>query len=85
MISPAIVLQQRYRIIRLIARSGIGAVYEAEAIYLRGAVFAFKETFFEENNKSMREQFKREAGTLARLRHRSLPQINSDAPTEGSA
>ena len=74
-LSPGIVLQQRYRIKRLLARGGMGAVYEAEDGRLRDVIVAVKETFFDEDRKSLREQFEREAATLARLRHPALPQV----------
>jgi formylglycine-generating enzyme required for sulfatase activity/serine/threonine protein kinase len=75
MLSPGVVLQQRYRIKRLLARGGMGAVYEAEAVHLRNVIVAVKETLYNEDRKNMREQFEREAATLARLRHPALPQI----------
>lgn len=53
----------------------MGAVYEAEAVHLRNATVAVKETFFSEDRQSLREQFEREAATLARLRHPALPQV----------
>jgi serine/threonine protein kinase len=74
-LTPGIVLQRRYRIKRLLARGGMGAVYEAEAVHLRNAIVAVKETFFSEDRLSLREQFEREAATLARLRHPALPQV----------
>jgi formylglycine-generating enzyme required for sulfatase activity len=74
-LSPGVVLQQRYRIKRLLARGGMGAVYEAEAVHLRNVMVAVKETFFNEDRKGLREQFEREAATLARLRHPALPQV----------
>jgi serine/threonine protein kinase len=75
MLSPGVVLQQRYRIKRLLARGGMGAVYEAEAVHLRNIVVAVKETLYNEDRKNMRQQFEREAATLARLRHPALPQV----------
>jgi formylglycine-generating enzyme required for sulfatase activity/serine/threonine protein kinase len=75
MLSPGVVLQQRYRIKRLLARGGMGAVYEAEAVHLRNVIVAVKETLYNEDRKNMREQFEREAATLARLRHPALPQV----------
>ena len=75
MLYPGVILQQRYRIKRLLARGGMGAVYEAEAVHLRNAIVAVKETFFSEDRQSLREQFEREAATLARLRHPALPQV----------
>ncbi len=81
MLSPGIVLQQRYRIKRLLARGGMGAVYEAEDGRLGNATVAVKETFFSEDR--LREQFQREAATLARLRHQSLPKV-TDHFSEGA-
>src|SRR5262245_23763415 len=75
MLSPGVVLQQRYRIKRLLARGGMGAVYEAEAVHLRNIVAAVKETLYNEDRNNMRQQFEREAATLARLRHPALPQV----------
>jgi eukaryotic-like serine/threonine-protein kinase len=74
-LSLGVILQQRYRIKRLLARGGMGAVYEAEAVHLRNAIVAVKETFFGEGRQDLREQFEREAATLARLRHPALPQV----------
>src|SRR5262245_66496638 len=53
----------------------MGAVYEAEDGRLRDVIVAVKETFFDEDRQSLRDQFEREAGTLARLRHPALPQV----------
>jgi len=51
-LSPGVILQQRYRIKRLLARGGMGAVYEAEAVHLRNATVAVKETFYSEDQHS---------------------------------
>src|SRR5262245_11740444 len=53
----------------------MGAVYEAEDGRLRDVIVAVKETFFDEDRQSLRDQFEREAATLARLRHPALPQV----------
>jgi formylglycine-generating enzyme required for sulfatase activity/serine/threonine protein kinase len=82
MLANGTLLQERYRIIRLLARGGMGAVYEAEAVHLGGALVAVKQTFFNEQQRTFREQFEREAATMARLRHPALPRV-SDHFVEG--
>ena len=59
----------------------MGAVYEAEAVHLGNTIVAVKEAFFSED--WLREQFQREASTLARLRHPALPKV-SDHFSEGA-
>src|SRR5262245_16361229 len=82
MLANGTLLQERYRIIRLLARGGMGAVYEAEAVHLGAAPVAVKQTFYNEQQRTMREQFEREAATMARLRHTALPRV-SDHFVEG--
>jgi serine/threonine protein kinase len=82
MLANGTLLQERYRIIRLLARGGMGAVYEAEAVHLGSAPVAVKETYFSEQQRRLREQFEREAATMARLRHPALPRV-SDHFIEG--
>ncbi len=76
MLSNGSVLQNRYRVKRLLAQGGMGAVYEAEAIHLGDTPVALKQTLFGENNNYLRAQFQREATMLARLRHRALPRVS---------
>ena len=83
MLAAGTLLQQRYRIIRMLAQGGMGAVYEAEAIHLGNTPVAVKQTLFAEQERKLREQFEREAVTLARLRHPALPRVN-DHFTEGA-
>ena len=83
MLANGTLLQQRYRIKRLLAQGGMGAVYEAEAVHLGNTPVAVKETLFTEAERRMRDQFEREAVTLARLRHPALPRV-SDHFTEGA-
>ncbi len=60
----------------------MGAVYEAEAVHLGNAQVAVKQTFFNDQQRKLREQFEREAATLARMRHPALPRV-SDHFVEG--
>jgi formylglycine-generating enzyme required for sulfatase activity/serine/threonine protein kinase len=76
MLANGTLLQERYRIVRLLAHGGMGAVYEAEAVHLGNAPVAVKQTFYNEQQRTMREQFEREAATMARLRHPALPRVN---------
>ena len=79
MLSPDTLLQNRYLILRLLARGGMGAVYEARDERL-GNIVALKETLFVD--EAMRTAFHREASILATLRHQALPKV-IDHFTEG--
>ncbi|HJQ67608.1 MAG TPA: protein kinase [Blastocatellia bacterium] len=79
MLARDTLLQNRYRVVRLLAEGGMGAVYEAVDERL-GNVVALKKTFFSDDQ--MRSAFEREARLLARLRHAALPVV-SDHFTEG--
>lgn len=82
------VLSGRYRIVRLIARGGMGAVYLAADLRLDGTFVAVKEM----SSSSVRgdtqafaqavSEFQREATMLARLRYVHLPRV-SDQFREG--
>jgi len=72
MLAQDTVLQNRYRIVRLLAQGGMGAVYLATDQNLGSAV-AVKETFFTDEN--LRGAFEREARLLANLRHACLPKV----------
>ncbi len=78
MLARDTVLQNRYRVVRLLAEGGMGAVYEAVDERL-GNVVALKKTSF--SDEQMRNAFEREARLLARLRHAALPVV-SDHFTE---
>ncbi|HJQ70530.1 MAG TPA: signal peptidase I [Blastocatellia bacterium] len=73
MLAPNVLLQDRYRIVRLLSQGGMGLVYLARDIRLDNDV-ALKETFFSGSNE-LRDQFHREARLLSRLRHPALPRV----------
>ncbi|HEX3559268.1 MAG TPA: protein kinase [Pyrinomonadaceae bacterium] len=79
MLTPGTILQGRYRVVRQLARGGMGTVYEASDERL-DAVVALKETSFDDED--LRRQFEREARLLARLEHPALPRV-SDHFNEG--
>src|SRR3954452_19328446 len=72
MLSTGTILQSRYRILRLLGRGGMGAVYEALDDRLSRSV-ALKETLVETDD--LRRAFEREARLLANLRHPALPKV----------
>jgi serine/threonine protein kinase len=66
------VLNNRYRIVSLLAQGGMGAVYRAWDMNLRMAV-ALKENL--ETAPAASRQFEREATILANLNHPNLPRV----------
>ena len=66
------VLENRYRIVRLLGQGGSGAVYRAWDLQLRGPC-AIKENL--DLSPASRQQFAREATILSGLRHSGLPVI----------
>lgn len=81
-------LRDRYTIVELVGQGGMGAVYKAEDLRLRGRVCAVKEVLPElagapgvENQAN--EQFYREASTLARLDHPNLPKVSDYFEQDG--
>jgi serine/threonine protein kinase len=74
-------LRERYEIQGLIGQGGMGAVYKAADLRLPGRVCAVKETWpppgiNADSLAQSREQFLREASTLARLDHPNLPKVS---------
>jgi serine/threonine-protein kinase len=65
-------LQNRYRIVRLLGQGGFGAVYRAWDTRLDGAV-AVKENF--DTSQEAAVQFEREARMLFKLKHPNLPRV----------
>ncbi len=78
--APDTLLQSRYRIIRLLAEGGMGAVYLARDERLKRDV-ALKECLF--TDEGLRRAFEREALLLANLNHPALPRV-IDHFTEGT-
>ena len=86
-LTPGTILRSRYRIIELVGRGGMGAVYKAEDLRLKGRFCAIKEVIpqlaqDEKAVEELRQQFYQEASILARLDHPNLPKV-SDYFTEG--
>jgi serine/threonine protein kinase len=80
-LDPGTTLYQRYRIVGLIGSGGMGAVYLADDTRLQGRRCAIKETqilssLSDEAIQALRDQFYREASTLARLDHPNLPKVS---------
>ncbi len=66
------ILNNRYRIVKLLGQGGFGAVYKAWDTKLNGPC-AIKENF--DSSPEAEKQFAREASILFNLRHPSLPRV----------
>jgi serine/threonine protein kinase len=80
-LQPGTCLRERYEIQGLIGQGGMGAVYKATDRRLPGRVCALKEIWppsgiSAEALAQARDQFLREASTLARLDHPKLPKVS---------
>ncbi len=75
-LAPNTLLQNRYLIVQLIGKGGMGEVYLAVDQRL-GSAIAIKRTFFTED-ELLGGAFEREARTLARLRHTVLPKVSDN-------
>ncbi len=80
-IKPDTVIKRRYRILGLVGQGGGGAVYRAEDLRLPGRITAIKELRPDLGEspamrEQARDQFRREASTLARLDHPGLPKVS---------
>lgn len=73
-LAPNTLLQNRYLIVQLIGKGGMGEVYLAVDQRL-GSAIAIKRTYFTED-ELLGGAFEREARTLARLRHPVLPKVS---------
>jgi eukaryotic-like serine/threonine-protein kinase len=75
------VLRHRYKIQERIGQGGMGSIYLADDIRLKGRQCALKEVEYdralpEEIREEARDQFLREATILARLDHPNLPKVS---------
>ena len=73
-LAPNTLLQNRYLIVHLIGKGGMGEVYLAVDQRL-GSAIALKRTLHGDD-AALGEAFEREARTLARLRHPALPKVS---------
>lgn len=82
-LQPGTLLRDRYRIVGLIGKGGMGAVYLADDNRLKGRQCAIKEQIILETDEAetVRRQFEQEASILAQLDHPGLPKV-SDYFTE---
>lgn len=78
-LAPNTLIQNRYLIVHLIGKGGMGEVYLAVDQRL-GSAIALKRTFFA-GDEMLGTAFEREARILARMRHPALPKV-SDHFTE---
>ena len=81
-------MRDRYEIIDLVGQGGMGAVYKAEDMRLRGRICALKEVLPElisgpGMEDQAHEQFYREASVLARLDHPNLPKVSDFFQQDG--
>lgn len=81
-LAPNTLVQNRYLIIQLIGKGGMGEVYLAVDQRL-GSAIALKRTFFTDD-EMLAGAFEREARTLARLRHPVLPKVSDHFMDQGS-
>ena len=78
-ISPQQMLKQRYKIVTMVGKGGMGAVYKAEDTQFGSRLVAVKEmgqsNLSPQEATDAAEQFKQEANLLANLKHPNLPSI----------
>lgn len=86
MLNNGTILQQRYKIVKILGHGGMGAVYLAEDQRLptKWAIKEMKKTgLSEEERAEAAELFHSEARLLSELRHRNLPRIVDFFDQEG--
>lgn len=79
LLTPNLLLKQRYRVLGAVGKGGFGAVYKAEDIQLGNRLLSVKEmsqsSLSPQEIAEAEENFKREAHILAALKHPNLPSI----------
>ncbi len=79
LLAPQQTLKQRYKIVTMVGKGGMGAVYKAEDTQFGNRLVAVKEmsqsNLDPQEAKDAAEQFKQEAYMLAHLKHPNLPSI----------
>ena len=88
-ITPGDILRERYKIKNFISRGGMGSIFLAEDLRVKGRLTAVKEvrldlTLSDETLGQTRDQFLREATVLARLDHPNLPKVSDFFSEESS-
>jgi len=79
-LETGILLNNRYRIVKLLGQGGFGAVYRAWDVNLSGPC-AIKENF--DTSPAAQNQFLREASILYNLRHPNLPKVTDHFSVPG--
>ena len=78
---PNVILRDRYELIEIVGRGGMGCIYKAADLRLPGRFCAIKEIQPEpgtsaEDRAQLHEQFLTEASVLAQLDHPNLPKVS---------
>ena len=76
------IINNRYRIVRVLGQGDFGAVYEAWDMNLNKSC-ALKETL--DTSEEAQRHFKHEAMTLAKLSHANLPRVTDHFVVPGQA
>lgn len=77
-LQPGAMLQNRYRMVRVVTSGGMGAVYQAEDTHLNNAPCAVKQMLEEHLGPDaafVQRKFEEEKALLARLQHPGIPRV----------